>query len=511
MVKSKGAQLATCPGNSNDRKRQLRRFANIRAAIIIPCALLWRAPAAAEGCRTADESQNFVLAGNSDLLPQRCDISGECHMFGLDGRQIGAVGDFQKPNGSSEGLVAVRVMKTQLEGYMDGNGNWAIEPKYLTAEPFCEGRAAVRLGNGRWTYIERTGMRVGETWDAATTFTEGRGLVGVESAGKWAYGYVDVAGKLIIPTRFAAARLFSGGHAAIRVEVGKWGYIDRDGHITIEPRFLEAGYFHGGRAEVREGPVGPPTAPLVDMGRAVIGDDPRTRPNSGLIEETGKFVIEPRYDHIYNLDGVDLWVVRDPGPASRSDREPPSLYRLADRGGRFVSADRFDSVGPVSEGLFEVCRAGKCGFADRSGKPVIPMQFKFVGEFSEGLAAVTPDGEKYGYIDHGGKFVIEPRYEGSGGFYDEDYVAGSFADGLAPVGCGGYWGFIDKSGAWVAPPLYRHTGVFANGFADVMLKTGRGHIRRDGTPIDFTRSEIDLAMFAWRRCGAPLAKDIAPK
>lgn len=487
----------------------------IRAVIAIAGIFLCCAPAIAEGCQAADESQNFVIADAphfmSDLLPQRCDVSGECRIFGLNGRRIGAVGDFQIPNGSSEGIVAVSVKKTGLSGFMDGNGNWIIEPRFLETKPFCEGRAAVRLRNGRWTYIDRTGVRIGETWDKAETFVEGRGLVGVETNDKWSYGFVDLSGKLVVPARFAAARLFTEGRAAVRIEDGKWGYIDRGGNIAIEPRFLAAGYFHGGRASVREGPAGPLTVPLVDMGRAVIGDDPRTRPNAGLIDETGKFVIEPRYDQIDYRNGFDLWVATDSTAKSRSDHGSPAPVRLVDRDGRFVSTEGFDRTGPASEGLIEVCRADKCGFADRSGKLVVPMQFKTVGDFSEGLAYASLDGEKYGFIDHSGKFVIEPRFDGRGGPDDENYVAGSFADGVASVGCGGYWGFIDKKGAWVMPPLYRHAGEFANGFAEALLKTGRGHIRRNGTPIDFAQSEIDSSIFARPRCGAPLATDIPPK
>ena len=87
--------------------------------------------------------------------------------------------------------------------------------------------------------------------DDAEAFTEGRGLVTVYKGGdKFLHGFVDTDGNVAVPVQFEAARLFSEGLAAVRVD-GKWGYIDRDGRIAIKPRFAEAEPFRGGRVAVR--------------------------------------------------------------------------------------------------------------------------------------------------------------------------------------------------------------------------------------------------------------------
>jgi hypothetical protein len=100
--------------------------------------------------------------------------------------------------------------------------------------------------------------------------------------------------------------------------------------------------------------------------------------------------------------------------------------------------------------------------------------------------------------------VLPERYDGLGPG-SEQFSAGPFVDGLAPAGCKGHWGFIDKGGAWAIPPVYRFAEAFENGFAPVQTKTGTGHVRPDGSAIDFDRSEMDEVSLPARPCGAPMA------
>src|SRR5207249_10656305 len=60
-------------------------------------------------------------------------------------------------------------------------------------------------------------------------------------------------------------------------------------------------------------------------------------------------------------------------------------------------------------------------------------QFDHAASFYEGLAAVRL-GQRWGFIDKNGDFVINPQY----------HEAGGFGNGLAPVKSADRWGFIDK-------------------------------------------------------------------
>jgi len=51
------------------------------------------------------------------------------------------------------------------------------------------------------------------------------------------------------------------------------------------------------------------------------------------------------------------------------------------------------------------------GFIDKTGKFVIVVQSYAIFPFSEGLAAVQAENDKFGFINHSGKFVIPPQYD----------------------------------------------------------------------------------------------------
>ena len=60
-------------------------------------------------------------------------------------------------------------------------------------------------------------------------------------------GFIDKAGKQIIPPRYDGAQPFSEGLAAVRIK-GKYGYIDKTGKMVIPPQFEHAGPFSEGLA-----------------------------------------------------------------------------------------------------------------------------------------------------------------------------------------------------------------------------------------------------------------------
>jgi hypothetical protein len=457
----------------------MRLIFAIAAAVTVVSA----APSLAQTCRPMEGSVVGVDTGVTDIVPQRCDESRKCRIFAINGRPIGEPGDrIVAGTASANGVVAVETKRSGLLGYMNADGAWTVEAQFKHAGPFCEERAAVQRVDSLWVYLDPKGQEIGSPWDAAEAFTESRGLVTSYKGGdKFLHGYIDTSGKVVIPVTLAGARLFSEGLAAVLVD-GKWGYIDRDGKMVIPPRFAEADAFRGGRAVVRVG---------ADYGK-----------NSGLIDRSGKFVVEPRYQQIGRV-GEAFWSIGGIDTTYRGDREPPPLSRLVDANGHLVSKQAYNSFGALQDGQMSVCRNDRCGFMDTSGKLVIPMKYKSVEDFQDGLAAVTSDGDRYGFIDREGKLVLAERYE-SLGPHKEHFSPGPFVKGLAPAGCKGSWGFIDKNGNWTIPPIYAFAQSFDNGFAPVDIKTGTGHLRADGSAIDFTPAEVDAPTLPARPCGVTL-------
>ena len=71
----------------------------------------------------------------------------------------------------------------------------------------------------------------------------------------------------------------------------------------------------------------------------------------------------------------------------------------------------------------------------------IPARFDDADSFAEGLAPVRV-GEKWGFVDRFGQFVIPPRF---------DFAFG-FQAGLAKILVGDAFGYIGRTGAYVYRP-----------------------------------------------------------
>lgn len=130
-------------------------------------------------------------------------------------------------------------------GYLDPEGGFAVAPQFFSAKEFSEGRAAVAVGefrNHQWGYVDAAGKPVGTPrFQQAESFSEGRAVVLVPRAG---YGYVDMAGELVIGPLEGVTQVepFSGGLARVWYSQntgrdGRWGHIDRSGKVVwkMEP------------------------------------------------------------------------------------------------------------------------------------------------------------------------------------------------------------------------------------------------------------------------------------
>lgn len=151
----------------------------------------------------------------------------------------------------------------------------------------------------------------------------------------------------------------------------------------------------------------------------------------GLIDKTGKEVVELKYNSI-NIFSDGLAYVNLNGK-----------FGFIDKTGKEVIKPKYNAAGSFSDGLARVMLNSKWGFIDKSGKEVIKLKYDYVRDFSDGLATIYLD-KKYGYIDKSGKEVIEPKYN----------YADTFSAGLAFIGLNGKYGIIDKTGKEILEPKY---------------------------------------------------------
>lgn len=115
----------------------------------------------------------------------------------------------------------------------------------------------------------------------------------------------------------------------------------------------------------------------------------------------------------------------------------------------------YDNVGFFNEGLcpYKDSKTGLWGYMDTNFKVAIKPQFFNAKCFSEGMAAVF-DGEKWGFINKKGKYVISPTYENVHSKYTynephsqtyQNYMVG-FEEGYAVVDNGKTDMLIDTDG-----------------------------------------------------------------
>jgi hypothetical protein len=176
--------------------------------------------------------------------------------------------------GFSEGLK-VAYGENKKWGFVDRTGAMVIPAQFDSARSFSGGLAFVEV-NGNWFHIDKTGARVGSLPEEAGESRDDLAPACDDNK----CGYVDKAGKFVIPKRFDDVAKFSEGRAAVEVN-GKWGVIDTGGNFVVKPRFKSV---FKGESPIEEFSNG--------LARVNIKDG--VRPNKeGYIDRTGKFVWEP--------------------------------------------------------------------------------------------------------------------------------------------------------------------------------------------------------------------------
>ena len=297
-------------------------------------------------------------------------------------------------------------------------------------------------------------------------------------------GFIDEAGKMVIPPRFFDARAFSEGLAYVQSDEFR-GFIDRQGRPVIKTDNDRTRDFHEGLAAVTTPGKG---AGYIDhTGKMVIkqqysfADDfseglagVLVGREFGFINKKGEMVIPPRFvprRGWYAWDPIIATTRFSEGLAPVSiGTEFERVWGYINHKGDFVIPPQFFTAQPFSEGLAYVSKLDPvtkdvtAGWIDKTGQWVItevpgPLPGKsskvqllpYVDwRYSEGLVYFHVDSGEgttlHGYMDQKGKVVIQPRRVN---------VTEPFVGGLARVfvkgqpGSSDDYGYINKTGQFV--------------------------------------------------------------
>ena len=126
-------------------------------------------------------------------------------------------------------------------GYINGYGQWKIEPQFKAARRFASNRAAVQFDDGSWGYILPDGTRAfSATFAEAREFANGWAPVKDQATGLW--GCSTVSGAWQVEPKFRAMGdiFYTSSDVFLPVQdndSGKWGVLDDAGDWRVMPKF----------------------------------------------------------------------------------------------------------------------------------------------------------------------------------------------------------------------------------------------------------------------------------
>jgi len=189
----------------------------------------------------------------------------------------------------------------------------------------------------------------------------------------------------------------------------------------------------------------------------------------GFIRNDGSIAISPDFDEARFVKN-----------GYASFRKGTSWGILSESEEMITKEAEFSQIGVFDGDLAPAKLSGeKYGYINSSGAFLINKDFEFAAQFSEDRAAVLKDG-LWGYINRTGETAIGFNFS----------QAGRFSEGLAAVQTADGWEYIDESGATVLSPAFRiaYAGLFSENLAPVQTAEGWGYMNEKGAltiPVQF--------------------------
>lgn len=154
-----------------------------------------------------------------------------------------------------EGLA--RVQQDKLLGFINSSGQFVIEPQYDWALDFKNGKAIVRLTNGKWNLINtQAQLRLPTLYDYIVFYEDSDtllrdGVIMVQHKGL--FGFIDEEGNELISPQYERVNSFQNNKAIVK-QNGQWLLIDKAGNtlkklqepnLDERSEWIEYGYSNG--------------------------------------------------------------------------------------------------------------------------------------------------------------------------------------------------------------------------------------------------------------------------
>lgn len=305
------------------------------------------------------------------------------------------------------------------------------------------------------------------------------------------YGYINLAGKMIIYPKFSRAYDFNSENLAIVYYNNKAGLINTEGEFVLTPIYDEINDFKEMRA-------------IFNMDNYM-----------GVMNEKGKILTKKKYSFIsdysnemalvsnissdysskYGYIDMDGNEVISPQYLSADNFKEDSalvklnnnLYALIDKKGHVVQSYNYPYVALYGDGLmvFSNTLEGPYGFINKKGNVVIKPTFTEAQGFKNNMAIVSESSDfngPYGVIDLTGKYIFQPLFSDIK-ILGEDRVALGMGIGEDKYAQRSIYAIGDNKGNILSPFIYLEVGNFENGLSYVSDNEYTFFIDKSGSQV----------------------------
>jgi len=179
---------------------------------------------------------------------------------------------------------------------------------------------------------------------------------------------------------------------------------------------------------------------------------------AGVVSQSGREVIPfGEWDEIYP-PSQEFLGIKDDG-----------FYGFIDAENKLRIANRYEGIGPFTEGLAAVKVRGKWGFINKKEDLVCQPLYTEVGEFNNGVC-VARIGDKWGLLADNGKLIQSVEFES----------IEILQSGLIMTYKDGSFGLLDKYGGTILFPKYEEIEVVENGMILVKRRGLYGLLDENG-------------------------------
>jgi len=326
----------------------------------------------------------------------------------------------QEPEYVSEtnsSLLAPAQNSEKLWGYINLQGEWVVNPEYMTATCFSEGYAMVLDQYYEYSLIDKTGNVVLSHFDRhsiseASYFKEGLLPVTMELSSSQKIAYINT--ELVKP--FTAWNL---PEARTYSDYRYFGFASNFSNgLALVMRLKNS--------DISD-KKGPEKASIITSTGAIVGYLPEgLDPDQYGFDEQGNVVV----------------------------RNTDTLYGLCDNEGNLVLECKYKRILHCDGPLYLTCNDnGFWGYITENGEVVIDFVYQKAYPFSDGLAAVF-DGTSWGFINEKGETVIDFMFDDvyalNNSCYDSSVNKAVFNNGIAAVLKSNHWVLINKN----AKPIF---------------------------------------------------------